>query len=120
MAPSAPKRDKCYYKVKASYSANWPSARASQALAKCRKSHGKVRHGKAGESLRRWQKEDWRTTHNKPCGASSEKGAYCRPTKRVSSKTPRLQSSLSKSQLAAKRKEKRTVGPRHHVSSLSK
>ena len=37
---SAPKRDACYYKVKARYKV-WPSAYASGALVKCRKAQGK-------------------------------------------------------------------------------
>lgn len=114
MAKSKP-HDSCYRSVKARYE-DWPSARASQALAKCRKKHGHVRKSAAGASLRRWEGEHWKTTHGKPCGAKSEGGAYCRPTKRVSSHTPKLQSSLSGSKLAAKRREKRRVGGGHRVS----
>ena len=107
--------DGCYRKVKAQYSV-FPSARASQAIAKCRKQHGHVRHGKSGTNLRRWQNEKWKTTHNKPCGAKSEHGGYCRPTKKVSKKTPKLKSSLTKAQLKKKRVEKKHVGPGHPVS----
>ena len=38
-------KDACYRKVKASYKV-FPSARASQAIAKCRKKSGKVRKTK--------------------------------------------------------------------------
>jgi hypothetical protein len=44
-------KDACYKKVKASYDV-FPSARASQAIAKCRKSSGVVRKTKAGTDLR--------------------------------------------------------------------
>lgn len=107
--------DACYRQVKARYNV-FPSARASQAIAKCRKSHGHVRHGQAGSNLKRWQNEKWKTTHNKPCGAKSEHGGYCRPTHKVSNKTPKLKKSLSKSQLKSKQAEKRKVGPGHRVS----
>lgn len=70
-------RDACYFKVKRSYG-KW-SARASQAVAKCRKQRGIVRKTKAGESLRKWTRQDWRTTTGKPCGNPDEKYEYCRP-----------------------------------------
>ena len=48
--------DACYSQVKARYDV-FPSARASQAIAKCRKKHGNVRHGKAGKNLKRWERK---------------------------------------------------------------
>lgn len=91
-------KDACYYKVKRQFKV-WPSARASQALAKCRESHGQVRRGKEGTSLKRWQREKWvNIKTGKPCGNAKDKQEYCRPTKRVSSKTPRTASSLSSHQ----------------------
>ena len=81
-------RDACYYSVKARYAA-WPSARASQALAKCRKSKGQVRKSPAGKALKRWGKEKWvNTKTGRPCGNATDKTEYCRPSKRVSSSTP--------------------------------
>lgn len=81
--------DACCKKVKASYKV-FPSARASQAIAKCRKSHGDVRKGKKGSSLKRWQREKWKDKiTGKPCG---HKGGpeYCRPTRKVSKMTPKM------------------------------
>jgi hypothetical protein len=79
--------DACTKKVKAQYDV-WPSARASQAVAKCRKEGGDVRKGEDGTSLRRWQSEEWKDTRTgKACG-SGGKTEYCRPTKVVSDKTP--------------------------------
>ena len=46
----ATKKDACYRSVKARYKV-FPSARASQAIAKCRKKKGKVRKSKKGASL---------------------------------------------------------------------
>lgn len=111
--------DGCYNRIKAQYRV-WPSARASQALAKCRRNHGHVRKTAAGTSLRRWQREKWTTAGGKPCGAKGSDGAYCRPTKHVSQQTPTLKQSLSKSRLAAKAAEKRRVGPGHRVTSTRK
>ena len=50
------KKDSCYKKVKASYKV-FPSARASQAIAKCRKESGQVTKSEKGASLKRWEKE---------------------------------------------------------------
>ena len=64
------KKDACYYKVKSRYSV-WPSAYASGALVKCRKSHGNWGNGsknessilegleRADENLHQWFKEKW-------------------------------------------------------------
>lgn len=90
MSKSSGNHDACYRKVKAQYS-TFPSARASQAIAKCRKSHGIVRKGKAGSNLKRWGREKWVNTRTgRPCGNARDKGEYCRPSKRVSSKTPKM------------------------------
>jgi len=72
-------KDACYYRVKAQYE-TFPSARASQAIAKCRKKSGHVRRGKAGRSLQKWKNQHWRDTiSGKPCGGSKNKREYCRP-----------------------------------------
>jgi hypothetical protein len=102
-------KDACYSKVKAQY-AVFPSARASQAIAKCRKGKGQVRKTKKGTELKRWQSEKWQDTKSgKPCGAGG-KNEYCRPTKRVSKDTPKTKSELTPSKLAAKKAEKSRVG----------
>lgn len=101
-------KDDCYKKVMKSYG-KW-SARAAQATAKCRKKKGDVRKGKAGANLKRWEAEKWKDTRTgKPCGAGG-KNEYCRPTKRVSSKTPKTKGEMSKSELASKKAEKSKVG----------
>jgi hypothetical protein len=102
-------KDACYSKVKAQY-AVFPSARASQAIAKCRKGKGQVRKTEKGTELKRWQAEKWQDTKSgKPCGAGG-KNEYCRPTKKVSSKTPKTKYELTPSKLAAKKTEKSRVG----------
>jgi len=108
-------KDSCYKKVKAKYKV-FPSARASQAIAKCRKESGTVRKGQAGSNLKRWEKEKWKDTRTgKACGAGGS-NEYCRPTKKVSSKTPKTRSEMSSSALQRKKAEKARVGMGRRVS----
>jgi hypothetical protein len=110
-------KDSCYHSVKSQY-AVFPSARASQAIAKCRKGKGQVRKTEKGTELKRWQAEKWQDTKSgKACGAGG-KNEYCRPTKRVSSKTPKTKSELSPSKLAAKKAEKSRVGMGRRVKKV--
>ena len=108
--------DACTKEVKARYKV-WPSARAWQAVAKCRKRKGQVRKGKKGASLRRWEREKWVDKKTgKPCGHSGDaKSQYCRPTKVVSKKkTPNTRASKKDVQdaLFAKRSGKRAKSKR--------
>jgi len=64
-------------------------------------------------SLRRWFKEEWKDVRTgKACGRKSAKGGskrpypYCRPTKRVNSKTPKTSGEMSKSEKRRKVREK--------------
>lgn len=112
-------KDSCYKKVKSQYDV-FPSARASQAIAKCRKSSGIVKKTESGASLKRWESEKWKDTRtNKPCG-SGGKNEYCRPTNRVSSATPKTKSEMSKSELSKKKLEKSIVGMGNRVTSLKR
>jgi hypothetical protein len=112
-------KDACYTKVKAQYDV-FPSARASQAIAKCRKASGNVKKTKAGSDLKRWGKEKWVDTKTgKACGAGGS-NEYCRPSKRVSSKTPVTKSEMSSSKLAAKKAEKSRVGMGARVSNVKR
>jgi hypothetical protein len=110
-------KDECYRRVKAAYKV-FPSARASQAIAKCRKEKGQVRKGEEGRSLKRWQSEKWVDQRTgKPCGAGGD-NEYCRPSKRVSSATPKTSKELSRRELASKLREKSRVGMGSRVSPL--
>jgi hypothetical protein len=110
-------KDACYAKVKAQYDV-FPSARASQAIAKCRKGKGNVRKTKSGTALKRWGAEKWQDTKSgKPCGAGG-KNEYCRPTKRISKATPKTKSELSPTKLAAKKAEKTKVGMGKRVKKV--
>lgn len=110
-------KDSCYHSVKARYDV-FPSARASQAIAKCRKGKGNVRKTKAGSDLKRWQAEKWQDTKSgKACGAGG-KNEYCRPTKKVSKDTPKTKYELTPSKLAAKKAEKSRVGMGRRVKNV--
>ena len=110
-------KDACYKKVKARVKV-FPSARASQQIAKCRKKSGKVTKSKKGSDLKRWGKEKWKDTKTgKACGKGG-KNEYCRPTKRVSKKTPKTKSEMSSSQLKAKKAEKSKVGMGKRVKPI--
>ena len=73
-----------------------------------------VRKTKAGLALKRWFKEDWKDQRTgKPCGRKKgeKRGTpYCRPSKRISSKTPKTGSEMSASEKASKIREKKSIG----------
>ena len=101
-------KDACYHQAMKSYG-KW-SARAAQATAKCRKAKGDVRKTEEGSNLKRWEAEDWKDTKTgKDCGAGG-KNEYCRPSKRVSKKTPKTSSEMSSKELQRKKAEKSRVG----------
>ena len=58
-----------------------------------------VRKTKSGLALKRWFKEDWKDVRTgKACGRKKgeKRGPpYCRPSKRISSKTPTTSSEMS-------------------------
>jgi hypothetical protein len=112
-------KDSCYKKVKSTY-AVFPSARASQAIAKCRKAKGNVRKSEEGADLKRWQSEKWKDQKTgKACGAGG-RNEYCRPSKRVSSETPKTSGEMSSKEKKKKIAEKERVGMGDRVSSLRK
>jgi hypothetical protein len=73
-----------------------------------------VRKTKKGAALKRWFKEDWKDVRTgKSCGRQKgeKRGTpYCRPTKRVSSKTPKTASEMSASEKRKKISEKKRLG----------
>jgi hypothetical protein len=74
----------------------------------------KVRKTEKGASLKRWFKEKWIDTRTgKPCGRSEGDGRgvpYCRPSKRISSKTPKTASEMSSKEKRQKEREKKSLG----------
>ena len=73
-----------------------------------------VRKTKKGFALKRWFKEEWTDVRTgKPCGRSEgeKRGVpYCRPKKRVSSKTPKTASEMTASEKKKKIGEKKRLG----------
>jgi|TARA_R100000030_G_scaffold41957_2_gene31517 hypothetical protein len=73
-----------------------------------------VRKTKEGLALKRWFKEKWVDVRTgKPCGRrkGEKRGTpYCRPSKRISSKTPKTSGEMSSSEKAKKIREKKSLG----------
>ena len=80
-----------------------------------------VRKTKKGADLKRWFKEKWTDEKGNVCGSSkNKKTKKCRPSKKVSSKTPRTWGSMSKSQKAKAVAEKKKVGMGKITSAIRK
>jgi len=107
----------------------WPSAYASGWLVREYKKRGGKYSGsrKASRSkgVGRWFREKWINVCELPkkvaCGRSQtgKRYPYCRPSKRISKKTPRLASSLSAAQIKKFCKEKRK-NPKRKMPSLKR
>lgn len=73
-----------------------------------------VRKTQAGANLKRWFKEEWKDVRSgKPCGRQEgeKRGTpYCRPSKRVSSRTPVTASEMSESQKSSRISQKKKLG----------
>ena len=78
------------------------------------KSGGKVRKTAKGAALKRWFQEDWKDVRTgKACGrkkGESRGTPYCRPSKRVSEKTPKTSGEMSSAEKAKKVAEKKRLG----------
>ena len=85
-----------------------------------------VRKTKKGLALKRWFKEDWKDVRTgKACGRQKgeKRGApYCRPSKRVSSKTPKTAGEMTAAQkrkrIAQKQRLGQPAGKPRRVSAL--
>lgn len=73
-----------------------------------------VRKTAKGLALKRWFKENWVDVRSgKPCGRrkGEKRGTpYCRPSKRVSSKTPATASEITSSQKRKRVSQKKRLG----------
>lgn len=73
-----------------------------------------VRKTEKGASLKRWFKEEWTDVRTgKACGRAKgeDRGTpYCRPKKRISSKTPKTAGEMSASEKRSKIREKKALG----------
>ena len=85
-----------------------------------------VRKTKSGLALKRWFKEDWKDVKTgKACGRKKgeKRGTpYCRPSKRVSSKTPKTTSEMTakekRSRISQKNRLGQPAGKPRRVKSL--
>ena len=78
-----------------------------------------VRKTAKGAALKRWFKEKWTDEKGNVCGSSkNKKTKKCRPSKKVSSKTPRTWSSLSPAEKRKAVAEKKRTGMGKRTSSL--
>jgi|TARA_R100001460_G_scaffold13288_1_gene30088 hypothetical protein len=73
-----------------------------------------VRKTKKGLALKRWFKEDWKDVRTgKACGRKKgeKRGTpYCRPSKRISSKTPKTSKELTKTEKRTRIAQKKRLG----------
>ena len=73
-----------------------------------------VRKTEKGAALKRWFKEDWKDVRTgKACGRGKDEKRgtpYCRPTKKVSSKTPKTAGEMSAAEKRKKIAEKKRLG----------
>ena len=82
-----------------------------------------VRKTKKGAALKRWFKEEWKDVRTgKPCGRrkGEKRGTpYCRPSKRVSSKTPKTSGEMTAAEKKKrKRKETKKLNPPVHYVGI--
>jgi hypothetical protein len=87
----------------------------------CRKSSPiKVRKTKAGANLKRWFKEKWTDEKGNVCGSSENKNTkVCRPSRRVSSESPKPWSEMSQSEKSKVVRAKKKVGMGRRRASSS-
>jgi hypothetical protein len=73
-----------------------------------------VRKTKKGAALKRWFKEEWKDVRTgKACGRSKgeKRGTpYCRPTKRVSKKTPKTAGEMTTAEKRSRISQKKRLG----------
>jgi hypothetical protein len=78
-----------------------------------------VRKTKKGASLKRWFKEKWTDEKGNACGSTKNKNTKkCRPSKRVSGKTPKTWREMSPAEKKKAVAEKKRVGMGKRVSKI--
>mgnify|MGYP001243421027 FL=1 len=73
-----------------------------------------VRKTKKGAALKRWFKEEWKDVRTgKACGRSKDEKRgtpYCRPSKRVSKKTPKTAGEMTTAEKRSRISQKKRLG----------
>tara|TARA_B100000787_G_scaffold28048_1_gene18468 strand:- start:226 stop:1962 length:1737 start_codon:yes stop_codon:yes gene_type:complete len=116
-APNNVVNKKMYLSIKAKIKRSikgrrWGAYDSGRLVREYKAKGGKYSGGKGKTNLGRWYKEKWVDAcawpKRKPCGRkTSTKVAYCRPSKRVDSKTPQLVQKLSKTQIKSRCSKKK-------------
>ncbi len=116
-APNNVVNKKLYLSIKAKIKRSikgrrWGAYDSGRLVREYKAKGGKYSGGKGKTNLGRWYKEKWVDAcawpKRKPCGRkTSTKVAYCRPSKRVDSKTPKLVQKLSKTQIKSRCSKKK-------------
>ena len=79
-----------------------------------------VRKTAKGAALRRWFKEEWKDEKGNVCGSSkNKKTKVCRPSKRVSGKSPKPWSEMTKAEKSKVVRAKKKVGMGRRRASSS-
>lgn len=79
-----------------------------------------IRKTKAGANLKRWFKEEWKDEKGNVCGSEKNKNTkVCRPSKRVSSESPKPWKEMSRSEKNKVISAKKKVGMGRRRSSKS-
>lgn len=128
-APSNVVNKRLYLSIKAKIKKSikgrrWGAYDSGRLVREYKAKGGKYSGGKGKTNLGRWYKEKWVDAcawpKRKSCGRkTSAKIAYCRPSKRVDSKTPKLVQSLSKAQRKSRcTKKKRSPMKRVNVTKF--
>ena len=79
-----------------------------------------VRKTAAGARLKRWFKEKWKDEKGNPCGSAKNKRTkVCRPSRRVSSKSPKTWSQMTKAERSKVIRAKKKVGMGRRRASSS-
>ena len=95
---------------------------AEKSKGSCRKSSPgkKVKKTQAGANLKRWFKEEWKDNKGNACGSSkNKKTKVCRPSKSVSSKSPKTWGQMSQGEKRKVVSAKNKVGMGRRRASSS-
>ena len=78
-----------------------------------------VRKGKEGLALKRWFSENWKDQDGNECGSpKGDKVKKCRPSKRVSSETPKTWSEIGPKKKKKIVAEKKRVGMGNRTKNI--
>ena len=111
-APDNVVNKKLYEKIKAKIKKSikgrrWGAYDSGRLVREYKAKGGKYRGSKGKTDLGRWYREKWVDAcawpKRKPCGRKTKESiAYCRPSKKVDSKTPKLVQKLTKAQIKSR------------------